>query len=82
MTTLKVSSLVPRRSSSTPGRRPTNYPDLNYQLIADSLKLDPTYIGRIMSGYQRPSLKVAERLAAYMGWTIDQVAGLYKDKMK
>lgn len=79
---LKPSALVPRRAQGTSGRRPPNYPDLNFQAIGAALKLSPTYVGRILNGVSRPSMPVAERLAALMGWTIDEVNRLYGNNPK
>jgi transcriptional regulator with XRE-family HTH domain len=73
---LKPSKLVPRRSPSVRGRKPARYADLNYQAIGAALGLSPTYVGRILNGHNKPSMAVAERLAALMGWTLDQVAAL------
>jgi transcriptional regulator with XRE-family HTH domain len=79
---LKPSVLVPRRAPGTSGRHPPNYPDLNFQALGAALGLSPTYVGRILNGVSRPSMPVAERLAALMGWSIDQINQLYNEKRK
>jgi hypothetical protein len=33
-----------------------------------------------MNGVSQPSMKVAQRLAALMGWSLDQVNALYESK--
>jgi hypothetical protein len=76
------STLVPRRAPGTSGRRPPNYPDLNFQALGRALRISPTYVGRILNGVSRPSMPVAERLGALMGWTIDQVNQLYDRNRK
>lgn len=75
---LNSSALISRRAPGSVGRRPPNYPDLNFQTIGEALNISPTYVGRILNGVSQPSMRVAERLAALMGWSIDQVNGLYK----
>lgn len=77
---LTPSPLVPRRAKGVMGPKPRNYPDLNFQALGHALDVNPTYVGRIMNGVKRPSLKFAQRLAAYMGWTLDQVVGLYRSE--
>jgi transcriptional regulator with XRE-family HTH domain len=74
------SALVPRRTPGTSGRRPPNYPDLNFQAIGAALGISPTHVGRILNGVSRPSMRVAERLAVLMGWSIDQINKLYNRK--
>ena len=71
------SALVPRRSVSAKGRRPPRYPYLNLQVVGGTLGIDPTYLGRILNGKCQPSMSLATKLAAYMGWSIDQVNSLY-----
>lgn len=75
-----MSATVPRRAAGTRGCKPPNYPDLNFQQIGAALRISPTYVGRILNGVSQPSMRVAERMAAYMGWSIDQLNALYKRK--
>jgi hypothetical protein len=76
------SPLVPRRAPARGGRRPPYYPDLNFGEIGRTLGLSGTYVGRVLNGFARPSLDVAVRLAALMGWTVEQVNALYGSKPK
>jgi Helix-turn-helix len=69
---------VPRRIDGTQGRRPPNYPDLNFRTIGRVIGVSGTFVGRIMNGRARASLKTAQKLAGYLGWTLDRVAGLYQ----
>jgi transcriptional regulator with XRE-family HTH domain len=75
---LEPSELVPRRARHIRGRTSPLYPELNYQVLAPRLGISAVHIGRILNGHSRPSMQTAQRLAALMGWTIDQVNGLYK----
>jgi transcriptional regulator with XRE-family HTH domain len=77
--TVQVSELVPRRRPGTQGRRAPNYPDLNFRRIAEAIGISATFLGRIMNGRVRASIDTAQRLAAYLGWPLDQVAALYGD---
>jgi plasmid maintenance system antidote protein VapI len=77
-----VSPLVPRRSADTQGRRPLNFPNLNYQVVGAAIGVSSTFIGRILNGRSRCSMSVAHKLAAYLGWSLDQIAALYKPKPK
>lgn len=76
-TGLTPSLMVPRRAPGTRGRHPQNFPNLNYQSLGQSLGICPTYVGRILNGICRPSMKIAERLGSLMGWTIDEVNSIY-----
>jgi len=76
------SKIVPRRAISARGAKPRLFQDLNYQVLGQALGISPTYVGRIMNGHNKPSMAVAERLAALMGWTLDQVALLYQARKK
>jgi transcriptional regulator with XRE-family HTH domain len=76
---VSVSDLVPRRRPGTQGRRAPNYPDLNFRRIAEAIGISATFLGRIMNGRVRASIDTAQRLAAYLGWPLDQVAALYGD---
>ena len=78
--TAQVSELVPRRRPGTQGRRAPNYPDLNFRRIAEAIGISSTFLGRIMNGRVRASIGTAQKLAAYLGWPLDQVAALYEDK--
>lgn len=78
----EISKLVPRRASSARGRKPRSYPDLNYQTLGRSIGISATWLGRIMNGLTRPSMPVAQKLAGVLGWSIDQVAKLYKQPYK
>lgn len=80
-TRLEPSDLVPRRIVGSVGRKPPKYPELNFQVVGPAIGISPTYVGRILNGISRPSMQVAEKLSAYMGWTLDQVNGLYKPKV-
>jgi len=73
-----ISKITPRRDLSQVGRKPKNYPDLDFQQLASILHITPTFLGRIMNGVSRPSLDVAGRLAVLLGWSIDAVSALYK----
>ena len=43
--------------------------------------IDYGYLSRIFSGKQRPSLQIAQMIAAAIGWTLDDlVAGLSKTR--
>jgi len=75
-----VSPLVPRRGSGVQGRHPPNYPDLNFHVIAPAFGVSSTFLGRVLNGRMRPSMEVAQKLAAYLGWPLERVATLYKDK--
>jgi|HubBroStandDraft_1064217.scaffolds.fasta_scaffold92966_2 transcriptional regulator with XRE-family HTH domain len=79
VTQVSVSDLVPRRRPGTQGRRAPNYPDLNFRRIAEAMGISATFLGRIMNGRVRASIDTAQRLAAYLGWPLDQVAALYGD---
>lgn len=79
VTQVSVSDLVPRRRPGTQGRRAPNYPDLNFRRIAEAIGISATFLGRIMNGRVRASIDTAQRLAAYLGWPLDQVAALYGD---
>lgn len=82
---LKPSALVPRRLIGAPsnrGRRSPNYPNLNFQAIGRALGVAGTYVGRILNGRSRPSLRIAEKLAGYMGCSIDQINALYKRRVQ
>jgi hypothetical protein len=75
------SAIVPRRGIKA-GRRPNAYPDLDYQVVSAALGVHPTWLGRVLNGRFRPSMQMASKLAAYMGWTLDQVNSFYKPKPK
>ncbi len=75
------SAIVPRRGVKA-GRRPNAYPDLDYQVVSAALGVHPTWLGRVLNGRFRPSMEMASKLAAYMGWTLDQVNAFYKPKPK
>jgi len=75
------SAIVPRRGIKA-GRRPNAYPDLDYQVVSAALGVHPTWLGRVLNGRFRPSMQMASKLAAYMGWTLDQVNAFYKPKPK
>ena len=75
------SAIVPRRGVKA-GRRPNAYPDLDYQVVSAALGVHPTWLGRVLNGRFRPSMEMASKLAAYMGWTLDQVNAFYKPKVK
>jgi len=75
------SAIVPRRGVKA-GRRPNAYPDLDYQVVSAALGVHPTWLGRVLNGRFRPSMEMASKLAAYMGWSLDQVNGFYKPKPK
>jgi len=75
------SAIVPRRGVKA-GRRPNAYPDLDYQVVSAALGVHPTWLGRVLNGRFRPSMQMASKLAAYMGWTLDQVNAFYKPKPK
>jgi DNA-binding XRE family transcriptional regulator len=79
-TTPEPSALVPRLHLRGGGRKPPNYPTLNFQKLAPMIGVSPTWLGRILNGRFRPSLQVAARIAQVMGWTIEQVSALYKEK--
>jgi DNA-binding XRE family transcriptional regulator len=76
----RPNSEVPRRAPGTPGMRCLAYPDLDLQLLGRVLGLSSTYVGRILNGRSRPSMRVAQEIAELMGWTIDQVNRLYNPK--
>jgi site-specific recombinase XerD len=73
---LEPSPNVPRRGVKA-GRRPNAYPDLNYRVVSAALGVQPSYLGRVLNGRSRPSMEMASKLAALMGWTLDQVNGFY-----
>ena len=75
------SAIVPRRGVKA-GRRPNAYPDLDYQVVSAALGVHPTWLGRVLNGRFRPSMEMASKLAAYMGWTLDQVNAFYRPKPK
>ncbi len=75
------SAIVPRRGVKA-GRRPNAYPDLDYQVVSAALGVHPTWLGRVLNGRFRPSMQMASKLAAYMGWSMDQVNAFYKPKPK
>ena len=75
------SAIVPRRGVKA-GRRPNAYPELDYQVVSAALGVHPTWLGRVLNGRFRPSMEMASKLAAYMGWTLDQVNAFYKPKPK
>ena len=75
------SAIVPRRGVKA-GRRPNAYPELDYQVVSAALGVHPTWLGRVLNGRFRPSMQMASKLAAYMGWTLDQVNAFYKPKPK
>lgn len=75
------SAIVPRRGVKA-GRRPNAYPELDYQVVSAALDVHPTWLGRVLNGRFRPSMQMASKLAAYMGWTLDQVNAFYKPKQK
>jgi hypothetical protein len=75
------SAIVPRRGVKA-GRRPNAYPDLDYQVVSAALGVHPTWLGRVLNGRFRPSMEMASKLAAYMGWTLDQVNAFYEPKPK
>ena len=75
------SAIVPRRGVKA-GRRPNAYPDLDYQVVSAALGVHPTWLGRVLNGRFRPSMEMASKLAAYMGWSMDQVNAFYKPKPK
>ena len=75
------SAIVPRRGVKA-GRRPNAYPDLDYQVVSAALGVHPTWLGRVLNGRFRPSMEMASKLAAYMGWSMDQVNAFYKPKVK
>jgi DNA-binding XRE family transcriptional regulator len=75
----EIPKIVPRRIDGTQGRRPPNYPDLNFRTIARAVGVASTFIGRIMNGRARASLKTATKLAAFLGWPLERVAGLYQN---
>jgi hypothetical protein len=54
-----------------------NYPDLNLSAIAAICHVTPTHLSRILNGLMRPSVVLAERIAAVLGWPIQQVLELY-----
>lgn len=58
------------------------FPDLNYQTIGQALGISPVYVGRILNGHSRPSMELAARFAAYMGWSIDQLNSFYRPQNK
>jgi hypothetical protein len=70
--------LFPLRRPGTAGQRSKSFPQISLQILGRQVGIDPTYAGRIMNGRVRPSMAVAERLAAIMGWTLDQVNALYQ----
>jgi len=72
-----VSTDVPRRRPGSKGVRSHRFPDLNYQVIADVLGVNSTYLGRVLNGYFRPSMPLAAKIAAYFDWSIDNVNNLY-----
>jgi transcriptional regulator with XRE-family HTH domain len=78
--TKAVSKLVPRRAPGTQGRRAPNYPDLNFRRIAEAIGVSSTFLGRVMNGRARASIATAQKLAAYLDWPLDRVAGLYGSK--
>lgn len=75
------SAIVPRRGIKA-GRRPNAYPELDYQVVSAALEVHPTWLGRVLNGRFRPSMQMASKLAAYMGWTLDQVNAFYRPKLK
>ena len=78
---LKISRLVPRRDGGQ-GRFPVKFPDLSWQSIADAMDTSPEWICRIMNGRARPSMRLAIRLSAYLGITLEQLNGLYRRRRK
>ena len=73
---LEPSPNVPRRGVKA-GRRPNAFPDLDYHVISAKLGVHPTWLGRVLNGRVRPSMEMASKLAALMGWSLDQVNGFY-----
>jgi integrase len=78
---LESSPNVPRRGVKA-GRRPNAFPDLDYHVISAKLGVHPTWLGRVLNGRFRPSMEMASKLAALMGWSIDQVNGFYHNRNK
>lgn len=74
---LQPSASVPQRAPGTRGRRCASYPDMDLRRIGKFLGISSTYVGRILNGHSRPSMGVAQKFAKLMGWTLDQVNGLY-----
>ena len=79
---LQPSNPVPQRAPGTRGRRCASYPDVDLRRIGKSIGISSTYAGRILNGHSRPSMGVAQKVAKLMGWTLDQVNGLYQPKPK
>ena len=44
---------------------------VSFTEIARATRLDTSYISRIFSGERRPSLRVASRIATYLGMSLD-----------
>jgi len=79
----EVSALAPRRHAGTRGQKSPSFPELNLTMIARTLGIAPSWLGRILNGQVRPSMELAERIAAVLGWSgVDQVNRLYKHKPK
>jgi transcriptional regulator with XRE-family HTH domain len=55
------------------GRRSAVAPQLNVQEAARKAKVSASYLGRVLSGKQTPSLKAAQRIGKVLGVGIERV---------
>jgi transcriptional regulator with XRE-family HTH domain len=78
---IEYGSLVLKRPQGTSGRRSRLYPELNLRELAHRAEVDPSYFGRVLSGKQRPSLPVAQRIAAVLGVPIEEIAAIPRKTM-
>ena len=45
-----------------------------------ALDIDMGYLSRIFAGKQCPSLSVAEKIAAHVGWTLDEFTAMLRER--
>lgn len=55
------------------GRRSNLRPDLYIAGLAEEVGIDRSYLSRVLRGIHTPSLKVAMRLSAALGITVEQL---------
>jgi DNA-binding XRE family transcriptional regulator len=79
---MRSDSLLPKRRKNVSGRRPDKFPDLNFKVIAKAIGCNPSSVSRIMNGAFRPSMEMAQKLAAVMEWPLEKVAALYQPPKK
>ena len=77
---VQVTAIVPTRTFGTRGPEPKNYPNLNFSAIGRDLSVSHNYIGRVLNGHVRPSMRMAGKISASLGITIDDINRMYREK--